>query len=113
MLGEDAAEVAGIQVQVAPKHAGGDLISVGQFEQHARLGQRESAVEQSLPQGADDARVEAAEAPYCGDAGLGRWAGVGCGHKPTLAQTVDGVKYCPFYLICVKAQGPDQSINGL
>ena len=60
---QDAAEIAGIELQFAAKFGGGDVGALGEFVEHARLGQREAAVQQALLQGADDARVEAAEPP--------------------------------------------------
>ena len=65
---QDAAEIAGIEIQFAAKFGGRNAGALGEFVQHAGLGQREAAVQQALLQGADDARVEAAEPPDGGDA---------------------------------------------
>ena len=68
---QDAAQVAGVDLQFAAKFGGGKIVALGQFVEHARLGEREAAVQQALPQGADDARVETAEPADGGDRGWG------------------------------------------
>jgi hypothetical protein len=59
---QDAAEIAGIELQRAAKLGGGRVVALREFEQHAGFGKREAAVQQSLLQRADRAGIEAAEA---------------------------------------------------
>ena len=65
---EDAAEIAEIEPQFPPKFRGREVVALGEFVEHARLGQREAAGQQALLQDADDARVAAGEPPDGGDA---------------------------------------------
>ena len=65
---QNSAEVAGIQLQFAAELGGGEVAALGEFIEHARLGQGEAAVQQALLQRADDARVGAAEPADRGDA---------------------------------------------
>ena len=65
---QDAAEIAGIQAELAADIRGSQRRPVRQFVEHARLGQGEPAVMQPLAQCADGAGVEPAEPPDGGDA---------------------------------------------
>ena len=64
---QNAAEIAGIEIQFAAKIGGCSAGALGKLVENARLGQREAAVQQAFPQRADDARVEAAEPADSGD----------------------------------------------
>ena len=58
---EDAAEVAGVQAEIAAELGGGRRGAVREFVEDAHLGERERAVQQMLAEDADLARVEAVE----------------------------------------------------
>ena len=73
---QDAAEVTEIEIQFAAELSGRDAGALGKLVQHTRLGQREAAVQQTVMQGADHARVEAAEPPDGGDAVVEELAGL-------------------------------------
>ena len=45
---EDAAQIAGVEAEVAAEVGGGRRVAVGELVEHAHLGQRERAVEQVL-----------------------------------------------------------------
>jgi len=73
---QDPAEITGIEAQFSRDVGGGQVLPMGEFVHHARLGQREAAVVQAFAQRADGACVEAAEPPDGGDAvGEGVWLG--------------------------------------
>ena len=69
---QDAAEVAGIEVQLAAELRCRDARALGEFVEHTRLSEREPAVQEAVLQDADDACVEAAEPPDRGDAAFQR-----------------------------------------
>ena len=73
VLGEapqDAAEIAGVEPEVGGERSRGDRLTMCKLPEDARLGHRESGVEEMLVQQADLARVEAGEAAHGGDATL-------------------------------------------
>ncbi|MNV10398.1 hypothetical protein D3C71_1009180 [compost metagenome] len=77
---QDAAEVAGVETQVAPDLAGDGGFAVRQLVEHAHVGQRQVAAQVGV-EGADAARVEAVEPADGLDGGRvdgGRWRGHGC-----------------------------------
>ena len=81
--GEQAAEEAGVDVDLAAQV--GDLghLALTELVEHARLGQRVGRAQQAVAQDADARGVEAVEGADGGDAVLGRGAwcdGGGCGH---------------------------------
>ena len=59
---QQAAQVAGVEVEVARQLGGGGPAAVGELPEQARLGQREAGVGELLVQDADAPRVEAVEA---------------------------------------------------
>ena len=95
---QDAAEVAGIEAEIATDLGRGGAAALPDLVQHARLGQRERAVEPAVLQHAEILRVEAVEAAHRGDA-LRLVSGRNC-HAGSIGQLLDGVKYLaePKYL---------------
>ena len=85
---QDAAEIAGIELQFAAELGGGEAGALGQFVEHARLGEREAALQQAFLQGADGARVEAVEPADGGDAMREGWSLA----MPVVIRLVDLVK---------------------
>ncbi len=67
---QGAAEIAGVEAEVAAQIAGGQTRAVRQFVEDPAFRQRELAVEQTLVQGPDMAGDEAIEAANGFDAGL-------------------------------------------
>ena len=59
--GQDAAQIPGIQVELAAQIRHGLLVAVRQLEQHPSLGQPEGGARQLGPQQPKDAGVEAVE----------------------------------------------------
>ena len=81
---QDAAQIAGVEPEIAAEVGGGRRLAVGQLVEHAQLGQRERAVEVAVAERADLAGVEAVE----GADGVDR----GCGHDVDIVnELVDGV----------------------
>src|SRR6185312_13256504 len=76
-VAEDAAQVAGVEVEFAAEIGGAHGVAVGELVQHADRGQREVALEMRLIENVDAARIESIE-PADGVDGVGR--GSGCGH---------------------------------
>ena len=58
---QDAAEIAGVEPELLAELGRRDRVALRELVEHARLGQREPAVEQSFLQHADPPRVEAVE----------------------------------------------------
>lgn len=85
---EDAAEVTRIEIQFAAEFSGRNPGALGKLVQHPRLGQREAAVQETVVQGADHARVEAAKSPDGGDAVV---EGCGLSHDAVI-RLIDWVK---------------------
>ena len=65
---QDAAEIAGIEAEIAADVGRGRAVALPDLIEHARLGQRERAVEPAVLQHAEVLGVEAVEAPHRGDA---------------------------------------------
>src|SRR5690606_7632916 len=61
---QDAAEIAGIEAEVAAQLGCGRPLALRQLVHHPRLGERERALRQPLLQDADLPGVETVEAPY-------------------------------------------------
>ena len=72
---EQAAEIAGIEAEVADERARGRIFPMGQLVEDAGLGQGEGALEQPLLEHADAPGIEAVEAPDGSDAGRQRGSG--------------------------------------
>ena len=90
---QQAAQVAGIEAEVARQLGRGGVLAVRELPQQARFGQRERGRQQAFLQHADAPRVEAVEAADRVDRGF-RGGGVGhgsgeVGSKPILAQSID------------------------
>ena len=66
---QKAAEIAGVQAEIADERARGRILPMGELVEDAGLGQREGALEQPLLEHADAPGIEAVEAPDGGDAG--------------------------------------------
>ena len=81
-LREDAAQVAGVERQVADQVARERPLPMRDLVQHAHLRQRAVAVEQAAAQHADLLRVEAVELAHGIDVRIG---GAGTGHGDSLA----------------------------
>src|SRR5690348_18242489 len=60
----DAAEIAGIEIEFASNGLGGRVFAVGEFVEHPRLAQRERSFQQVLIEHAEFARIEAGEGAY-------------------------------------------------
>src|SRR5260370_6148388 len=71
---QNAAEIAGVEAQLAHQAGGGAGLALGQLVDHARLGEREGAVEIAAGQQADLAGVKAVE-PADGSSALGEAGG--------------------------------------
>jgi len=69
---QQAAQVAGVEIEFAREFGGGKPIAVGQLPQQPRFGERELRRQQAFVQRADVARVETIEAADRFDAGGGR-----------------------------------------
>src|SRR5580704_10711825 len=67
-IAQDAAQIAGIEVERAADIACGERATAGDLVEHARLAERVGAVEKGFAQHADLPRVEAVEAADRGDA---------------------------------------------
>jgi hypothetical protein len=65
---QDAAEIAGVEAELAADLARGRLVAMGDFIKDARLRQRERARRKALLQHADALRIEAVEPPHRRDA---------------------------------------------
>jgi hypothetical protein len=88
---QNAAQVARIEVEIARNVGCGRAIAVPDLVKHARLSQRERAVEPGGLQHAELLCVEAVEAAHRSNV-LHIIQG-GSGHAGSLGQIVDGVKY--------------------
>ena len=62
-VAQDAAEVAGIESQIAGDFGRGRPVALTDFVEHARLRQRKRAADPAFAQDADALRVEPVEAP--------------------------------------------------
>jgi hypothetical protein len=67
-VAENAAEIAGVERQVAADLARGGGLALRELVEHARFGEREGAAQQAFLQNADLLGVEAIEAAHRGDA---------------------------------------------
>ena len=65
---QDAAEIAGVEIEVARDVGRGGAAALPDLVEHARLGERERAVEPAVLQHAEVLGIEAVEAPHRGDA---------------------------------------------
>jgi hypothetical protein len=61
--GQDATQIAGVQVERAGQLGGGGALAVGQLVQHADLGERERTAQIAVLQDANAAGIQAIEAP--------------------------------------------------
>jgi len=77
-VAEDAAQVAGVEVELAAEVGGAHGVAVGELVEHADRGEREVALEMRLIENVDAARIESIE-PADGVDGVGRGAGGGLG----------------------------------
>ena len=88
---QDAAEIAGVEAEIAADVGRGGAVALLDLVEHARFGQRERAVEPAVLQHAEMLGVEAVEAAHRGDA-LRIVRSRSC-HDGRLGQLLDGVKY--------------------
>ena len=65
---QQAAEIPGVEVEIARELDGGRAVAVGELPEEARFGQREAGVGELLVEDADAARIEAVEAAKGGGA---------------------------------------------
>ncbi len=74
-IAQQAAEIAGVEIERASNVASGEPIALRQLVEHPHFAERIGAVEIGFPQDADLARIEAVEAADCCDCLLACHAG--------------------------------------